>query len=99
MSDEHALRLTAPTPLTSEYEFAQSSLGHDFSTNLLVRGMEAIIHVAQPLANDTPEGQLDHLTRGTYNLLRAAAKEGVRRVVYLSTLSLMAQYDLAFRRK
>ena len=103
LGNEHSLRLTDRAPLSSEqsqrggdYVFAHSSLGHDFSTNLLVRGMEAIIHVAEPLADESPEQQIDYLTRGTYNLLRAAAEERVQRVVYLSTLSLMGQYDEVF---
>jgi uronate dehydrogenase len=90
---EHQLRLTELSLLETENEFVRCSLDHDFSTNLLVQGMEAIIHTAEPLPGATEQQQLDYLTRGTYNLLWAAAAEGVRRVVYLSTLELMSRYD------
>lgn len=93
---EHWLRLTETAQVEVEGEFVCSPLEHDFSTNLLVRGMEAIIHVAEPLPGATEEQQLDYLTRGTYNLLWAAATEGVQRVVYLSSLALMSRHDENF---
>jgi uronate dehydrogenase len=93
---EHRLRLTEQTQLEVEGEFVRCSLDHDYSTNLLVQGMEAIIHAAEPAAEATEQQQLDYLTRGTYNLLWAAAAEGVRRVVYLSTLELLSRYDENF---
>ncbi|MFZ1757178.1 MAG: NAD(P)-dependent oxidoreductase [Caldilineaceae bacterium] len=93
LAADHTLRLTERQMLVSEHEFVLSSLGHDASTNLLVRGMDAIVHVdAMPADTDTG-AQIDQSTRCTYNLLLAAAAEGVRRVVYLSTLELMAAYD------
>jgi nucleoside-diphosphate-sugar epimerase len=92
----HTVRLTDRVHVDSEVEFARCSLDHDFATNLLVRGMEAIIHVAEPLPGDNEIGQIDFLTRCTYNLLWAAAEEGVRRVIYLSSLALLEQYDPAY---
>jgi nucleoside-diphosphate-sugar epimerase len=96
LRQEHHLRLTERVHIDGDDEFVRCPLDHDFSTNLLVQGMEAIIHVAEPLSGDTAEQQLDYLTRGTYNLLWAAAAEEVRRVVYLSTLELMSHYDESF---
>jgi uronate dehydrogenase len=93
---DHHVRLTEQTHVDIEGEFVRCPLEHDFSTQLLVRGMDAIIHVAEPLAGATEQQQIDYLTRGTYNLLLAAAAEGVRRVVYLSTLELLGQYDEDF---
>jgi nucleoside-diphosphate-sugar epimerase len=96
LRQEHQLRLTEVAQVDLEGEFVCSPLEHDFSTNLLVRGMEAIVHVAEPLPGATEEQQLDYLTRGTYNLLWAATAEGVRRVVYLSTLEVMSRYYESF---
>lgn len=96
LKQEYQLRLTELAQVEVEGEFVCSPLEHDFSTNLLVRGMEAIIHVAEPLPGATEEQRLDTLTRRTYNLLWAAAAEGVRRVVYLSSLELMNRYDETF---
>lgn len=96
LKQEHQIRLTERTHLDLDDQFVRCPLDHDFSTNLLVQGMEAIIHVAEPLAQDTEEQQLDYLTRGSYNLLWAAAAEGVKRVIYLSTLELLNHYDPSF---
>jgi nucleoside-diphosphate-sugar epimerase len=90
---DHAVRLTERLSVANVTECAQCALGHDLSTNLLVRGMEAIVHVAEPLPNDSETQQIDYLTRCTYNLCTAAVAEGVKRLVYLSTLDLMTQYD------
>ena len=79
--------------LKSEHEFVLADLGHDASTNLLVRGMDGVIHVDELPAETDTGAQIDQSTRCTYNLLLAAAAEGVKRVVYLSTLELMAAYD------
>lgn len=89
----HTVRLTERAMTRSEHEFVLCDLGHDASTHLLARGMDAIVHVDAPLAGMDAGGQIDQSARCTYNLLLAAAAEGVKRVVYLSTLELMAAYD------
>lgn len=94
---EHAIRLTERTPLRGRTDFVLSPLGPDLSTNLLVRGMDAVVHVAEPLPTDTALQQIDYLTRCTYNLCLAAAAEGVKRLVYISTLELMTAYDPKYR--
>ncbi|GIV80180.1 MAG: hypothetical protein KatS3mg050_4574 [Litorilinea sp.] len=93
LSDGHSLRLTDRTWVSTPYEFALSPLGHDASTNLLVRGMDAIIHLVEPLPDDSDTSYLDFAMRGTYNLLTAAAEEGVKRAIYLGSLDVMAGYD------
>lgn len=99
LSEEHTLRLTELHPVENiEGEFVKSELGHDESTNELVRGMDAIIHVAEvPLkllaAADQPDNYaIDYQTRCTYNLLMAASEEGVKHAVYASTLRLFEQH-------
>lgn len=76
-----------------EMGIALAGLGSDLSTNLLTRGIEVIVHVGEPLDGEDDVSYFDAMTRGTYNLLWAATQEGVRRIVYLSTLDLMAAYD------
>jgi nucleoside-diphosphate-sugar epimerase len=92
LADRHTLRLTDRRDYRLAGEFAVSPLGHDASTSLLVRGMDAIVHAGEPDPADSGQDYLDTMTRGTYNLLLAASQEGVRRVVYLSTLDLMTAY-------
>ncbi len=45
LSEGHQVRLTDRTIVQTPQEFALSGLGHDISTRLLVRGMDAIVHV------------------------------------------------------
>jgi len=90
------IRLTERGLVRTEHEFVECALGHDTATNVAVRGVEAIVHVAEPRAEETPGEQIDYLTRCTYNLLWAASEEGVPRVVLLSTLELMTGYDPGF---
>lgn len=89
----HELRLTERITVRDVPDVAVSPLGHDLSTNLLLRGCDAVVHVAEPLPDDTDLQRLDYLTRCTYNLCTAAAAEGVKRLVYLNTLDVMAAYD------
>ncbi len=90
------IQLTAPSEISTQHPFIRSGLGHDKTTNTLVRGMDAIVHVAQPLAEASEEDQIDYRTRGTYNLLRAAADERVRHVLYLSSLQMLTGYNEDF---
>ena len=99
LSEGHTIRLTELHDIESpDFDFVQSQLGHDESTNELVKGMHAIIHVAQVpptlLAEaEQPENfAIDYQTRRTYNLLMAAAAEDVKHVIYASTLRLFEQH-------
>ncbi|MDQ3249194.1 MAG: NAD(P)-dependent oxidoreductase [Chloroflexota bacterium] len=93
LQPEHTIRLTERIFVPNLPELAVCTLHHDHSTNLLLCGLDAIVHVAEPLPTDNEGQQIDYLTRGTYNLCMAAVAEGVKRIVYLSTLHLMTQYD------
>jgi nucleoside-diphosphate-sugar epimerase len=90
---DHELRLTS----TSAYEpqgVIVCELGHDEATDAIVSGIDAIINVGYQSEVEMPvDLRLDYSTRRTYNLLWAAADAGVKRVVNLSTLRLMAEYE------
>jgi nucleoside-diphosphate-sugar epimerase len=96
LKETWSIRLTERAPIRSEHEFVQCALGHDTATDEVVRGVEAIVHVAEPLPEETPEQQIDFLTRCTYNLLWAAAEAKVPRIVFLSTLELMTGYEPSY---
>lgn len=97
LAQSHDIRLTERTHVETTHEFVLSGLGHDRSTNLLTRGMDAIIHAVEPLPDEDVSSQLDSATRRTYNLLMAAAEESVPQVILLSTLELMADYPAGYR--
>ena len=98
LSEAHTIRLTELHNVESDFDFVQSALGHDEATIELVRGMDVIIHIAEIppdlLAEaDQPDNYaIDYQTRCTYNLLTAAAEEGVKRFIYASTLRLFEQH-------
>lgn len=94
LSANHTIRLSGRTPAKSDYEFVVSPLNHDASTNLLVRGMDAIVHLVETLPDAS--ATIDAVTRGTYNLLMAAAAENVQKVIFLSTLELMTPYPKSY---
>ena len=98
LSEEHTIRLTELHNVESNFDFLQSELGHDEATNELVQGIDAIIHIAEvpnlllAEADQSDNYAIDYQTRCTYNLLMAASEEGVKHVVYASTLRLFEQH-------
>ena len=93
LSTNHDVVLTDRLQAQTSYEFVCCELGHDRSTNDLVRGMDVIILSGEPDPQASVSDQLDVAMRCTYNLLSAAVDEGVPRLVYLSSLSLLDKYD------
>ena len=92
LSGEHDVRLTGRSPLSDApggVEVVGSDLGHGEATNDLVRGMDAIVHSGEPDPDASVSDRLDAAMRCTYNLLTAAAEEGVPRMVYFSSLAVM----------
>ena len=96
LKETYSIRLTERAPIRTEHEFVQCALGHDSATDEVVRGVEAIVHVAEPLPEEPPEQQIDFLTRCTYNLLWSAAEGKVPRIVFLSTLEMMTGYEPSY---
>ncbi len=97
-SESHTIRLTELEPVETNFEFMQSALGHDESTNELVKGIDTIVHIAETppelkAKSDEPDNfEIDYQTRCTYNLLMAASAEGVQHFIYASTLRLYEQH-------
>ena len=96
LKEKYAIRLTERIPVRTEHEFFPCALDPDAATSAAVHGVEAIVHTAEPLPEETAQQQIDLLTRCTYNLLWAAAAEAVPRVILLSTLELMTGYPANF---
>ena len=99
LSENHHIRLTDIVDVETEFEFVRNDLGHDETTNELVRGMDSVIHLAElppDYSDDSTDSDnltIDFLTRCTYNLLWAAVEEKVKKAVYASTLKLFDKYD------
>jgi len=94
----HKIRMTELEPVDTHYEFVQSALGHDESTNDLVKGIDTVVHIAvtppelKAQAEEPENYEIDFQTRCTYNLLMAASAEGVKHFIYASTLRLFEQH-------
>jgi len=97
LKGDYQVRLTAPVHVETPCEFVKSALDHGERTNLAVRGVDAIVHVAEPLPDSGHVDGIDYRTRCTYNLLQAAVKEGVQSIVYLSSLRMMGGSDKSFQ--
>jgi nucleoside-diphosphate-sugar epimerase len=96
LSGNYRVRLTSPLHVETDGEFVRSDLSHDEATRRAVRGVRAIVHVAEPPPDAGDAEGIDYRTRCTYHLLRAAVKEGVPSVVYLSSLRMMDGYAEVF---
>lgn len=93
LAAKRRVRLTATSEVETDLPFTACELEVDPPIAALVRGAEVIVHV-WPGGEPGDESKLvDRWPRQTYNLLRAAVAEGVKRVVYLSSLELLDGYD------
>ncbi len=89
----YGLRLTSMVPYEAQ-DVVVCALEHDEATDELVAGIDAIINVGYQDEVEMPVSfHLDYYTCRTYNLLWAAANAGVKRVVNVSTLRLMEEYE------
>jgi len=92
LSESSPVRVTAPAKTRTRFPFVKSDLGHEASTDELLKGVREVVHVALPPPGTCGTGLIDFRTRCTYNMLRAAARHGVRKVLYLSSLGIMLGY-------
>ena len=92
LSNEHDLRLT-DLPGNASGDVVSCELGHDEATDRLVAGIEAIVHIGYGGQQGDATTLIDYHTRCTYNLLMAASNAGVGRVIYISTLRLLEEYE------
>jgi nucleoside-diphosphate-sugar epimerase len=92
LSVEHDVTLTDLAVVDTPHRFVQSDLGHDPSTNELIRGVDVIVHSGAVDPNASVSDQIDYQTRATYALMWAAWEEKVPRIVYLSSLELVDAY-------
>ena len=96
LTGSYDVLLTSRNAIESEHATLQCELDHEEPTDQLVAGVDAIVHLAEPLPDDDMPQQIDHCTRRTYNLLLAAANAGVRKAIYLNTLEVMTAYGAEF---
>jgi uronate dehydrogenase len=90
---EHQIYLLDMEPVETEFEFIQCNILDLDSIQPAVKGMDVIIHLAEIPddvsidAEEREQQELDFTTRGAYYLMRAAVSEGIKRVIYKSSLA------------
>ena len=93
LSHKYDVTLTDHQHVSTPHRFVQCKLDNNETTRDLVNDIQTIVHLGHADTSNVPLDQLDVVTRCTYNLLCAAADKGVRRMVFLSSLSLFDKYD------
>ncbi|MFJ6698479.1 NAD-dependent epimerase/dehydratase family protein [Streptomyces sp. NPDC091272] len=82
----YELRLFDATPIEGEPTAVTADLGDKHALREAVEGVDAIVHLAGISLEAPFEKILRSNIEGTYNLFEAAREEGVRRVVYASSV-------------
>ena len=96
LSAEHEVILTDPNQvsgLPSNVQYRQSNLDYDDDLKDIMNGLDAVVHRGLVDVEMSVSEQLDQAMRLTYNLLWAASDNSVPRFVFLSSLSILDQYE------
>ena len=96
LSAVHAVTLTDPNEvsgLPSNVQYRKSNLDYDDDLNALMNGVDVVVHRGLVDVDSSVSEQLDQAMRHTYNLLWAASDNNVSRFVFLSSLSVLDQYE------
>ena len=96
LSSEHAVTLTDPNQvsgLPSNVQYRKSNLDYDDDLKDLMNGVDVVVHRGLVNVDSSVSKQLDQAMRHTYNLLWAASDNNVPRFVFLSSLSVLDQYE------
>jgi len=89
----YQLRFARPRPFERFLRIANSQT----RTRTLFRRLDAIVYVPGPSGQSGMPDRIDDYTRVTYDLLQAAVQEGVRHLIYLSSLEMMVGHGEAFQ--
>lgn len=91
-----------PAELRSRLEFVPGELLDAASWRGAAEGCATVVHTACPVATDVgvaPGAMFDPAVKGTENVLREAARAGVRRVVYMSSVTALLDHHLPVPRR
>jgi nucleoside-diphosphate-sugar epimerase len=93
LADRYAVRLTSAQPVVTDLPFSQSSLEAEDDVSDLLRGMASVVHFGSVASAETERSIIGSGPRRTYHLLQGAVAAGVRRVVLISELELVDDFD------
>jgi len=97
LEKEHELRLLSRSPVADDPRWCQVEVSDLSQMAASTEGMEAVVHLAIAGGEGDDEDsfnarRFDTNVKGTYNVFEAAARAGVRRVVYASSLTAVWGY-------
>lgn len=92
----YELVLTDMAPVAGPHHFLPADLSDAGSVEGLCEGIDRVLHLAaiHPWKPYTPQQYLDLNLKGTHNLVAEAARAGVDRLIYTSSVAAMG-YDVA----
>ena len=92
----YELVLTDMVPLETGHEFVAADLSDAASVEGLCEGVDQVLHVAaiHPWKPYTAQQYLDLNIKGTHNVVAEAARAGVNRLIYTSSVAAMG-YEIA----
>jgi dihydroflavonol-4-reductase len=82
--------IAAHTPHVQNLGFAEADLLDGMVWDKLAKGMDCIMHIASPFPREQPKNEMELIgpaKEGTLNVLNAAQKNGVKRVVLTSSIA------------
>ena len=90
-SGRYELRLTDVCAVETPHPFVRADLSRPEETRGLCEDVDQVLHIAgiHPWKQYAPEQYLDCNVKGTHNVVREAAKAGVRRLIYTSSIGAM----------
>ena len=92
----YELLLTDMVPLETGHEFVAADLSDAVSVEGLCEGVDQVLHVAaiHPWKPYAPQQYVDLNIKGTHNIVAEAARAGVKRLIYTSSVAAMG-YEVA----
>jgi uronate dehydrogenase len=98
---EHELRLGDVTPIAGEPRFVPLDVTQPQQVHEAMQGIDAVVHLAIASGHEGDyeddafnQRRFDVNVRGTYNVLQAAVRAGVRRFVHTSSIMVVWGYNL-----
>lgn len=98
LEEEHDLRLLSRRPVADDPRWRQVDVSDLSQVAAGTEGMEAVVHLAIATGAEADGAdafnalRFDTNVKGTYNVFEAAARAGVKRVVYASSLTAVWGY-------
>ena len=93
LDKKYEIRIFGRTKPEPKYEFIKGELENSTDVQKATRDIEAVIHLGAVLAGQDPIKTIDVNVKGTLNVLEAAVKNNVKRIVFASSILVIGDID------